>query len=306
MVVSENIRIAFRALRANKMRSMLTTLGIIIGVAAVIAVVSIVQGLQFMITKELQGVGATYVMVMPKHDQNQGPGVIARQVKLTWEDGEAIREKVQGIRLITPLIVGSGAAAQVRRAAAHDDDPRGEPGLAGGEQSRGGARTLLLAPRHGAPPQGRGDRPEGGGGAGAGPTRSARRSTSASLPVSIIGVMEKRGQALGQDSDDLAFIPFDTAVNLLGRTAGEAIQLRLQAEDASVVDQVKDGITQTLRQRHKIAEGQPNDFDVMLQDEILKTVGSILGMITTVVGARRRRRPPGRRHRHHEHHAGLA
>ena len=119
MVVSENIRIAFRALRANKMRSMLTTLGIIIGVAAVIAVVSIVQGLQFMITKELQGVGATYVMVMPKHDQNQGPGVIARQVKLTWEDGEAIREQVPGIRLITPLIVGPGAAPEVRRAAAH-------------------------------------------------------------------------------------------------------------------------------------------------------------------------------------------
>ena len=74
-------------------------------------------------------------------------------------------------------------------------------------------------------------------------------------------------------------------MNLFGRTAGEAIQLRLQAEDAAVVDQVKDGITQLLRQRHKIAEGQPNDFDVMLQDEILKTVGSILGMITTVVGA---------------------
>ncbi|MEZ5313051.1 MAG: ABC transporter permease [Thermoanaerobaculia bacterium] len=54
MVISENFRIALRALRANKMRSILTTLGIIIGVAAVIAVVSIVQGLQFMITRELQ------------------------------------------------------------------------------------------------------------------------------------------------------------------------------------------------------------------------------------------------------------
>nr|MBP9826275.1 ABC transporter permease [Thermoanaerobaculia bacterium] len=106
-----------------------------------------------------------------------------------------------------------------------------------------------------------------------------------SLPVSIIGVMEKRGQALGQNMDDLVFIPFDTAVNLLGRSAGDQIQLRLQAVDAASVDQVKDGITQLLRQRHKIAEGQPNDFDVMLQDEILKSVGSILGMITTVIGA---------------------
>ena len=65
MVVGENFRVAFRALRANKMRSILTTLGIIIGVAAVIAVVSIVQGLQFMITQELQGVGATFIAVDP-------------------------------------------------------------------------------------------------------------------------------------------------------------------------------------------------------------------------------------------------
>ena len=108
MVVSENFRVALRALRANKMRSILTTLGIIIGVAAVIAVVSIVQGLQYMITRELQGVGATYVMVLPQQDQNQGPGVVARQVKLSWEDGEAIRAEVPGIRLITPLIVAPG------------------------------------------------------------------------------------------------------------------------------------------------------------------------------------------------------
>ncbi len=106
-----------------------------------------------------------------------------------------------------------------------------------------------------------------------------------SLPVSIMGVMEKRGQSVGQNMDDLVFIPFDTAVNLLGRSAGDQIQLRLQAVDAASVDQVKDGITQVLRQRHKIVEGQPNDFDVMLQDEILKSVGSILGMITTVIGA---------------------
>ena len=96
MVVGENIRVALTALRANKMRSILTALGIIIGVAAVIAVVSIVQGLQFMITRELQGVGATYVMVVPKHDERSGPGLVARQVKLTWDDGQAVRDGVRG------------------------------------------------------------------------------------------------------------------------------------------------------------------------------------------------------------------
>ena len=284
MVVTENIRIALRALRANKMRSILTTLGIIIGVAAVIAVVSIVQGLQFMITKELQGVGATYVMVMPKRDPNQGPGVVARQVKLTWEDGQAIRDRVPGIRLITPLIAAPGQVVKYGERqhstmllGVNQDWPEAnnhevEIGRFFSRLDMEHRRKVAVIGQKVAEELGLSD-PIG------------KEIYVGSLPVSIIGVMEKRGQALGQDSDDLAFIPFDTAVNLLGRTAGEAIQLRLQAEDASVVDQVKDGITSLLRQRHRIAEGQPNDFDVMLQDEILKTVGSILGMITTVVGA---------------------
>ena len=89
MIFLENFRIAFSALRANKMRSILTTLGIIIGVGAVIAVVSIVQGLQYTFTKEFQGVGATFIMVMPEHPRNEST---ARQVRLTWDDGLAIRE----------------------------------------------------------------------------------------------------------------------------------------------------------------------------------------------------------------------
>ncbi|HEV2844830.1 MAG TPA: ABC transporter permease, partial [Thermoanaerobaculia bacterium] len=81
MVFFENFRVAFAALRANLMRSILTTLGIIIGVAAVIAVVSVVQGLQFTITEQLQGVGATFMVITPKSDRDF-PGMVARQIKL--------------------------------------------------------------------------------------------------------------------------------------------------------------------------------------------------------------------------------
>ena len=114
MVVLEIFRIAFRALWANKMRSILTTLGIIIGVAAVIGVVSIVQGLQHQITQQLQGVGATYVMVLPDQSRSQGPGLVVRQVKLTWEDGQAIQEQVTGIELITPVVGGTNMQVKYR------------------------------------------------------------------------------------------------------------------------------------------------------------------------------------------------
>ena len=284
MVISENFRIALRALRANKMRSILTALGIIIGVAAVIAVVSIVQGLQFMITRELQGVGATYVMVMPKQDQNQGPGVVARQVKLTWEDGLAIREFVPDIRLITPLVVAPGRVVKFRDRqhttmllGVNQDWPETnnhqvELGRFFSEIDLRHRRKVAVVGEKIVEELGLAE-PIG------------EEIYVGELPVDIIGVMEKRGQALGQDSDDLVFLPFETALGVLGRDAGEQIQLRLQAADASVVEQVKDGITQVLRQRHRLAEGQPADFQVMLQDELLDTVGSILGMITTVVGA---------------------
>jgi putative ABC transport system permease protein len=282
VVVSENFRVALRALRANKLRSILTTLGIIIGVAAVIAVVSIVQGLQYMITRELQGVGATYIMVLPKQDQNQGPGVVARQVKLTWEDGQALRDEVQGIRLITPLVAAPGRQVKHRDRkhstillGVNEDWPEAnnhevETGRFFSELDMRHRRKVVVVGRKVVEELGL-SQPIGA------------EIYVGDLPATIIGVMEKRGQALGQDSDDLVFLPFETALTVLGRQAGEQVQLRLQAADSGVVEQVKDGITQVLRRRHKIAEGQPADFDVLLQDELLDTIGSILKMITAVV-----------------------
>src|SRR4051812_37155535 len=109
MVFLENFRIAFAALRANLMRSILTTLGIIIGVAAVIAVVSIVQGLQYTITEQLQGVGATFIAVSAKTDRSNIPGLAARQVKLTYDDGQAIAQRIPGVKMMSPFVLGRAA-----------------------------------------------------------------------------------------------------------------------------------------------------------------------------------------------------
>jgi putative ABC transport system permease protein len=100
----------------------------------------------------------------------------------------------------------------------------------------------------------------------------------------VIGVMEAKGTTLGTDLDNLVFIPFDTALALFGRSAGEQVQLRLQVASAEIVDQVEEEIRRVLRLRHRLDEGQPDDFDIVLQDELLKTIGSILGSVTAVVG----------------------
>jgi putative ABC transport system permease protein len=283
MIFFENFRVAFAALRSNLLRSILTTLGIIIGVAAVITVVSLVQGMQFMITKELQGVGATFVMVLPNLQHGQ-PDSVARQIKLTWEDGQEIRRRLPGVRLITPTVVGQSDLHYRDRSytpdlilGANQDWPdvnnfTVEEGRFFSQLDVSDRRKVAVVGREVVNGLALGDDPIG------------KEIYVGRYPATIIGVMEKKGQSLGQDLDNLVFIPFDSALTLFGKRAGDQVQLRLQTQSSQVVDEVKDGITRLLRQRHHIPKGDPDDFQVLVQDEILGLVKRILGSITAVVG----------------------
>jgi putative ABC transport system permease protein len=282
MVFWENFHIAAGALRANKMRSILTTLGIIIGVAAVIAVVSIVQGLQFMITSQLQGVGTTFVIIQPK--QQFGNVVTARPVRLTWEDGLAIERQVRNVDMITPQVFGQEELKYRDRQhrtyilGVNEDWP--EVNNFAVDRGRFFSR-LDLDRRNKVVVIGRtvidelrlGDEPIG------------KEIYVGSVPVTVIGIMEDKGRSLGFDYNDMTFIPFDTALSVFGRDAGDKVELRLQAATSEAVDQVRDDVKRLLRDRHRIPEGEPDDFQILLQDEILKIYSSILGGVTAVVGA---------------------
>jgi putative ABC transport system permease protein len=283
MVFLESFRLAMAALAANKLRSILTTLGIVIGVASVVAVVSVVQGLQFLATNIFEGVGATYMIVLPlraeQHEEDR-----ARQLKLTWADGQAVRDQVPGIRYITPIVAGS---AEVKY-----EDRQHKPSFIIGarenyqevmnhtvELGRFFSRIDVEA-RHKVAVVGvkvvdrlaLGEAPVG------------KQIYVGSYPATVIGVMEHKGQALGQDLDDLVFVPFEQAVALFGRDAGDRVQLRLQAESADGVEAVRDGVKQVLRRRHRLERQEPDDFMVIVQDEILKQVTRFLSGVTAVVG----------------------
>ncbi|HXU45003.1 MAG TPA: ABC transporter permease [Thermoanaerobaculia bacterium] len=285
MIVAENLRLALGAIRANKLRSFLTTLGIIIGVAAVIAVVSLVQGLERMVTKELEGVGATFMEVAPDFaDQtNSGPGIVPRQVRLTWDDGQAILARVPGIRVLTPVVMGKAQVKlgdrshtpylilgvnenwpEVRNHAVEEGRFLSRLDLERRKNVVVIGRTIVSELRLGSRPIG-------------------KEIYVGRYPATVIGVMEKKGHTLGEDLDDLVFVPFDAAVLLFGRNARDLVRVRLQVERADLVPQVRDAITGLLRQRHKIAPGQPDDFRIRIQDEILRSTQSILGNITAVV-----------------------
>ena len=283
MHLGENFRVSIDSLRANKVRSLLTALGIVIGVGAVIAVVSIVQGLQYTITGELQGVGANFIMVFPDV-QGQRPGVFSRPIKLTWEDGREIQKRVPGITQITPVIAGPidmryldrshrpqfvlGVNENWQEIMNHAVDE----GRFLSHIDLENRRKVVVVGRKIVDELGLGSNPLG------------REVYIADLPVTVIGIMEERGENLGADLDDLAFIPFDSAISLFGRTAGDQVQLRMKTVDAETVEPVRDGIQALLRQRHKLALDQPDDFQIQTQDDLIKTIGKILGGVTAVVG----------------------
>ena len=282
MIVLENFRIAFAALRANLMRSILTALGIICGVAAVIAVVSIVQGMQHMIVGQLQGVGSTFVIVQAKQQFAQ-PGMVTKQVKLTWEDGQAIEQQVRNVAMITPQILGRNEIKAADRQhttyifGVNSDWPE----VNDFSVDSGRFFTQLdLDRRHKVAVVGVKVLEE----------LEIEEAIGTEIyvgktPVTIIGVMEKKGRSLGFDSDDLVFIPFETALGVFGRRAGDQVELRLQAANGDSVTQVKDDIARLLRDRHRLDEEAPDDFNILVQDELLEVYTSILGGITAVVGA---------------------
>jgi putative ABC transport system permease protein len=283
MIFLENFRLALTAIAANKLRSILTTLGIVIGVAAVIAVVSVVQGLQHLITGVFEGIGATYMFVFPLRPE-EPQEARARQVKLTWADGQAIRDQVPGIRAITPLLVGPGEVKYLDRqhqpdfvvgAAETYQDVMNHTVELGRFYSKidveAQHKVAVLGARV-VEELALGREPIG------------KQIYIGRYPATVIGVMERKGQALGQDFDNLVFIPFDQAVLLFGRDAADQVQLRLQAAGAGQVEQVRDGIKQVLRRRHHLGKGRADDFQVFVQDEILKQITGFLAGVTAVIG----------------------
>src|SRR6266446_7027487 len=98
----ENLRIALRAIFANKLRASLTVLGVMIGVASVIAVISLVQGMQYKISNDLQSVGSNYIEVFPDSGERRNQ-FLQKLPELTMEDAEAVRRVSPAIQEFTPL-----------------------------------------------------------------------------------------------------------------------------------------------------------------------------------------------------------
>ena len=278
--------IALRALRRNAMRTALTALGIIIGVAAVIVMVAIGTGAQASIESQIRSAGSNLVIVSAGAGGfgpvRQGQGAVTT---LTPEDAAAIRRDVPGIRYLSPGIntraqlvaASSNWNTQVQGTGAELTAIRSWPLEFGSfftehDVTRASRVVVLGAVAR--------DELFGAGTDATGATVRIR-----SQPFRVIGVLTRKGQAaMGQDQDDAAFVPY-TAVQkrLLG--VQHIMNITVSADEGVPLGQLTEQTAALLRTRHRIQPGDQDDFMVRTLEEMASVLTSTTETMTWLLAA---------------------
>ena len=279
----ESSRSALISIYAHGLRSFLTTLGIVIGVASVIAVVSVTQGMSSFIGDTFATLGSNSLTIRsftPFEDQMKGI-----RARLTPEDMELIEKRGEGIASITPVlyatrssqikygsqtafsqIMGATYAFQEvsqsyisigRFLAQSDNDTRRRVAVIGEK-----VRENLNLP----------DNPineyvEIGG-----------------EWFKIVGMLEPKGEIMGQSQDDMVLTPYNTMRSLLGNQTRADISIQLSLTETADAENVSQQLTTLLRNAHDLASDEDDDFVIQTAEQLMETFDTIINMVTIVIG----------------------
>jgi putative ABC transport system permease protein len=276
MSLVDAILSALDALRLHKLRSALTMLGIIIGVAAVIAMVAVGGGAREQVVAQIRSLGANLLIVMPGNVTQSGVRLGAGAAStLTDEDSAAIMKEIPTVQVAAPFVRGGAQiiAAGVNWATTVYGVDLGwfearewevEEGRAfEPEELARGAQVALL---------------------GQTVARTLFPDTSAvdqiirvrNVPVRVVGVMTKKGQSsFGQDQDDVMFVPLITGrTRIIGRNLAKGRSvgaIYVKVRDGESLSMAENDVKALLRQRHRLQPGQDDDFSVRNLAEIAAT-----------------------------------
>lgn len=285
MLFSESVQIAVTALLGNKLRSILTMLGIIIGVGAVIAMISIGMGVKQNVTNSIASLGSNMLIVTPGSTNKGGVRSAAgSSQKLKYEDAEAIKKKIKNIDYVSPTVNGSyqivnghenwnssvygvtpeylkirdltiGTGSFITQ---NDLNSRNRVAVIGTTV----ATNLFES-----------ENPVG---------KNIRINNQ---PYKVIGVIESKGQSsMGQDQDDVVIIPLTTAQErLMGITYIRSINIQVSSADK--IESVQGQVETLLRQRHHIVGDKEDDFTVRNLTSLMETMTSTTTMLTLFLGS---------------------
>ena len=282
----ETWSIAWSALQASRLRSLLTILGIVIGNASVITLVGIGQGTQKLANEQLESLGTNVLFVVPGDGRRRSSA--ARTRTLVLEDAEAIASQVPSVRRVAPQISSSQIIQVGGRSTSvpvYGVTPEFllvrqfdvERGLFITRTDFDGNRSVVVL----------------------GSALAAKLSPNAdplgqrvrigNNSFAVIGVMEEKGSFFGENQDEVAYVPLGTMVNrMTGRDPTYGVSLTsisVEAKDLGSVNAANFQITNLLHQRHKIPSFGENDFTVRTQKEAAAIVTTITGGLTILLGS---------------------
>jgi putative ABC transport system permease protein len=306
----EILRTAVFALRGNWLRSALTSLGVIIGIAAVIVMVSVGQGTQAEIDKLVSGLGSNRLDIGGAGGFGGGGARIAAGSRYTLDeaDAEAIRDEIPEVQYVAASLRGGTQVVYAESNwstqwqgvqpdffAINGWDVQDGNGFE--TRDYNGGKVVILG-------------------------ETVRRELFADedaigqtvrigrVPFTVAGILKPKGQGgFGQDQDDVVLVPLETARRrLMGASTvppGAVQQIALGVTRAEDVAYVQGEVEALLRQRHRIQPGDNDDFSVRNIAEVVATRTQATRLMSLLLGRGGDDLADRRRHRHHEHHAGV-
>lgn len=291
MNYSNLLKIALRAIGANKMRSFLTALGIIIGVASVITMLAIGQGSKNSIQANIAEMGSNMIMISPGADMRGGVRQDASSMEtLKMTDFEAIKDECDYIKGISPTVTSSGQwiygnnntpssiygvnqdYMDIRQLAIEDGELFTDADIKAASKVCVLGQTVV----------------DNLFGSGTDPIGKVVRFGA--IPFRVIGVLKKKGyNSMGMDQDDLVLAPYTTVMKrILAQTYLGGITCSAITE--GVTEKATDQITQILRRNHKLkdatetTEADDDDFNIRSQEELASMMNSTTSMLTILLG----------------------
>ena len=279
-------KVAARALARNKMRSALTTLGIIIGVSAVIALVSIGQGAQFMVQSQINSFGSNLLFVMPNNTIQGGANIATGGGNsLTIEDVQAIGAELPGIAGASPMVNSTSQGVygnqnwllRIQGTNERFSRIRSWPTARGSfftdADVLSAARVIVLG-KTVADKLFPGEDPIG------------KTMRVGKLQFKVVGVLAGKGSTFGNDQDDVAVIPYTTVQRKLQqRTILSVGQAMVSATSERGAALAETQIAELLRQRHRIPDDEPDDFRIQNMSDVAAASGQVLQIMTLLLAS---------------------
>ncbi len=288
MTTKDLLHETFSALTANKVRTSLTMLGIIIGISSVIIMVSIGQGAQNSIQNSIQSIGSNLIMVSPGASRNFGYGASTGRGSaktLTMKDVEAITSEILNINAVSPEVSGryqvtakgtntntsitgvTESYSIVRNITVDNGN------FISGENVSNKSKVAVIGPTTATDLFGIDNDPLG---------QSIRIN---GIEFKVIGVTKSKGGTGFGNQDDAIYIPLSTAQLFLIGDSSYVTNLSISANDSNAMSQIQTDITNLLMERHKIKDSANADFNVLNQADIVSAASSVTSTFTTLLGA---------------------